>query len=114
MDWFRSEHQALVWAIRKAAQGGFHEACWDLAVTAVTLFEADSLLGDWRMSAEEALEATRRASNKRGEAAILCSLGELAPAPEIVSGISKIFGIPVPPMRLSSRRSSRQLGHNVP
>lgn len=78
LDWLRSEHRALVSAIRKAAQAGFHEGCWDLAVTAVTLFEADSLFDDWRQSAEMALKATRRAHNMRGEAAILCSLGELA------------------------------------
>jgi DNA-binding SARP family transcriptional activator/tetratricopeptide (TPR) repeat protein len=78
LDWLRNEHQALILAIEKAARAGLDEYCWDLATTAVTLFEADSLFGDWRRTHEIALEAVRCAGNERGEAAILCSLGELA------------------------------------
>lgn len=78
LNWFRAEHQALMHAIETAAQVGLHEVCWDLAVTSVTFFEANSLVDDWRQSHEVALGAVRRAGNRRGEAALLCSLGELA------------------------------------
>jgi tetratricopeptide (TPR) repeat protein len=78
MDWFRRERAGLVLAVTLAAQIGLDEACWDLAVTTVTLFEADYLIEDWRKTHETALEITRRMGNARGEAALLCSLGSLA------------------------------------
>jgi DNA-binding SARP family transcriptional activator/tetratricopeptide (TPR) repeat protein len=78
MDWFRQERAGLVLAVTLAAQTGLDEVCWDLAVTMVTLFEADYLIEDWRKTHETALEVTHRAGNARGEAALLCSLGSLA------------------------------------
>jgi len=78
MDWFRQERAGLVLAVTLAAQIGLDEVCWDLAVTLVTLFEADYLIEDWRKTHEAALESACRAGNARGEAALLCSLGGLA------------------------------------
>lgn len=78
LGWLRAEHAGLVSAIVQAAQAGLDELCWDLAMTSVTLFEADYQVNDWRKTHEAALEVTRRAGNLRGEAAILCSLGSLA------------------------------------
>jgi DNA-binding SARP family transcriptional activator len=80
LDWLRSEHAGLVSAVLQAAQVGFDELCWDLAVTLVTLFESEHQADDWRKTHEVALEVTRRAGNLRGEAAVLCSLGNLAVA----------------------------------
>jgi len=77
LGWLRSEHAGLVSAIAQAAQAGLDELCWDLAMTSVTLFEADYQVNDWRKTHQAALEVTRRAGNLRGEAAILCSLGSL-------------------------------------
>jgi DNA-binding SARP family transcriptional activator len=78
MDWLRQERAGLVRAVGLAARIGLDELCWDLAVTLVTLFEADYLLEDWRKTHRTALLATREAGNARGEAAVLCSLGHLA------------------------------------
>lgn len=81
LDWLRAERRSLMTAIGKAAQAaqaGVDEICWDLAVTSVTLFEADSLFDEWRTSHEIALGAVRGTQNVRGEAMLLCSLGELA------------------------------------
>ncbi len=78
LSWFRAEQAGLVSAVRQAAQAGLDELCWDLAVTSVTLFESEYHVDDWRMTHETALAAVRRAGNRRGEAAILCSLGNLA------------------------------------
>lgn len=78
LAWFRDEHIALVSAILQAAQAGFDELCWDLAMTSVTFFESEYLIDDWRKTHEAALDATRRAGNLRGEAAMLCSIGGLA------------------------------------
>jgi DNA-binding SARP family transcriptional activator len=77
-DWLRAERAGLVSAVVQAAQAGFDELCWDLAVTSVTLFESEYQVDDWRKTHEIALEATRRAGNLRGQAAVLWSLGNLA------------------------------------
>lgn len=78
MGWFRRERAGLVLAVTLAAQIRLDELCWDLAVSMVTLFEADYLIEDWRKTHETALEITHRMGNARGEAALLCSLGSLA------------------------------------
>lgn len=78
LGWFRHEHPSLVAAIHQAARAGFDELCWDLATTSVTLFEAGSYVDDWRTTHEAALSVVRAAGNRRGEAAVLCSLAMLA------------------------------------
>jgi DNA-binding SARP family transcriptional activator len=77
IDWFRTERNSLVTAIFQAAQLGMDELCWDLATTSVTLFESGLYNDDWRDSHAAALEVVRHAGNKRGEAALLYSLGTL-------------------------------------
>lgn len=77
LDWLRSERSTLVLAVLQASRAGLDELCWDLAVTSVTLFELAGQSDDWRKTHQTALEATRRAGNERGEAAVLCSLGHL-------------------------------------
>jgi DNA-binding SARP family transcriptional activator len=77
MQWLEHERGALVASVRQAAQLGFDELCWDLALTAVTLFEANSYFDDWRYCTETALALVRRKSNSRGLAAMLYSLGSL-------------------------------------
>jgi DNA-binding SARP family transcriptional activator/tetratricopeptide (TPR) repeat protein len=77
LDWLRSERSALVRAVLRAGRAGLDELCWDLAVTSVTLFELAGQSDDWRTTHQAALDATRRAGNERGEAAVLCSLGNL-------------------------------------
>ncbi len=78
LSWFRDEHAGLVSAVLQAGQAGLDELCWDLAMTSVTLFESEYQVDDWRRTHEVALEVTRRTGNRRGEAAILYSLGNLA------------------------------------
>ena len=77
IDWFRTERNSLVTAILQAAQLGMDELCWDLATTSATLFESGLYRDDWRDSHSAALEITRHAGNRRGEAALLYSLGTL-------------------------------------
>lgn len=76
--WLRRERVGLVAAVLQAAEVGFDELCWDLAVTSVTLFESEYQVADWRKTHEIALEITRRMGNLRGHAAVLWSLGNLA------------------------------------
>lgn len=74
--WFWVEHASLRTAIRRAAQLGMDELCWDLVVTASPFLAVD-LSGDWRDLHAVALDAVRRAGGKRGEGALLYSLGML-------------------------------------
>jgi DNA-binding SARP family transcriptional activator/tetratricopeptide (TPR) repeat protein len=76
-DWFRKERLGLITSILKAGQLGLDELCWELAVTSATLFESGFCNDDWRESHARALEVVRRMRNRRGEAALLYSLGTL-------------------------------------
>lgn len=78
VGWLRAERAGLVTAVLQAAEVGFDELCWDLAVTSVTLFESEYHVDDWRKTHQVALDVTRRMGNLRGQAAILWSLGNLA------------------------------------
>ena len=65
LGWLRAEHAGLVSAIMQETRAGLDELCWDLAMTSVTLFEADYQVNDWRKTHQAALEVTRRAGNLR-------------------------------------------------
>ncbi|WP_459712548.1 AfsR/SARP family transcriptional regulator [Actinophytocola sp. KF-1] len=78
MEWLDAERRSLVAAVHLAAMVGEDELCWDLALTSVTLFEVKGHFDDWRETAQVALEATTRAGNRRGQAAMRYSLGSLS------------------------------------
>src|SRR5262249_14782907 len=78
LNWFERERQTLVAGVRQAAKIGAVELCWDLAVTAVTIFESRVYLNDWRDTHQVALTAARQAGDRRGQAVILYSIGSLA------------------------------------
>jgi DNA-binding SARP family transcriptional activator len=80
MAWFDEERGSLEAAIRQSAALGLDELCWELATTAVTMYEARGLFSEWRATHRAALEATRLADNRRGQAAVLASLGSLGVA----------------------------------
>jgi DNA-binding SARP family transcriptional activator len=75
MEWLEIERRSLVSAAHLAADYGMSEACWDLALTSVTLFQVKGHFDDWRETAERALAAAEEAGNRRGRAAMLYSLG---------------------------------------
>ncbi|WP_063747062.1 AfsR/SARP family transcriptional regulator [Saccharothrix sp. NRRL B-16314] len=77
VDWLENERYALVAAVRQAAAAGLDELCWDLALTAVSVFEVKGYLDDWRETAELALRVTECAGNRTGCGAMLYSLGTL-------------------------------------
>ncbi|WP_236003861.1 AfsR/SARP family transcriptional regulator [Nonomuraea antri] len=77
MSWYERERPTLISGIRQAAQAGFVELCWGLAISAVTLFESSVYLDDWRETHRIALAVTRQADDRRGQAAILYSTGSL-------------------------------------
>ena len=77
LAWFERERQLIVAAVRQAAKVGAVEFCWDIAVTAVTLFDSRVYLNDWRDTHEVALSAVRQAGDRLGQAVVLYSLGSL-------------------------------------
>lgn len=77
LEWMDAEYVNLCRAVEQAAAAQLDEHCWELATTLVTLFEARGYLDLWERTHRQALEAVRRAGNKRGTAALLCSLGTL-------------------------------------
>jgi DNA-binding SARP family transcriptional activator len=77
VTWWETERRSLVAAIKQAAAAGLDEVCWDLAHTAVTLFETKGYFDDWRETTQLALELVERKGNDRGRAAMLYSLGTL-------------------------------------
>ncbi|WP_329562993.1 tetratricopeptide repeat protein [Streptomyces uncialis] len=77
MVWFEEERTSLITAVRQAAAAGHDELCWDLALTLVTMFENYNYFDDWRTTHEVALAVTRHNDNRRGQAAMLYSLGSL-------------------------------------
>jgi DNA-binding SARP family transcriptional activator/energy-coupling factor transporter ATP-binding protein EcfA2 len=101
LRWLESERANLHAAIlQSAAQvhagsggngDGFDELCWELAVNAVTVYEARALFDEWRHTHTVALEAMRAAGNKRGEAAILTALGSLSIARRSTQDVEKLL-----------------------
>jgi DNA-binding SARP family transcriptional activator len=77
IEWLEGERRSLVSAVHLAADHGMAEACWDLAFSAVTLFEVKSHFDEWRETAERALGATEAAGNERGRGAMLYVLGAM-------------------------------------
>jgi DNA-binding SARP family transcriptional activator/tetratricopeptide (TPR) repeat protein len=78
VTWLEGERLAILAAVRQSAEIGRHEVCWDLAWTAVTLYEARGYPDDWSAVTECALAAARSAGNVRGTAAMLTSLTSLS------------------------------------
>jgi DNA-binding SARP family transcriptional activator len=77
LAWLESEHANLCSTVTLTADAGLDEWCWDLAVSLVTLFEARCYFEDWEKTHRVALAATTRRENRRGTAALRCSLGSL-------------------------------------
>jgi DNA-binding SARP family transcriptional activator len=75
IDWLETERRSLVSIVHLAASHGMTEACWDLALTSITLFQLKGHFDDWRETAELALATAEAAGNQRGRAAMLYSLG---------------------------------------
>ncbi len=77
IEWWEAERRALVCAVHQAAESGFDDLCWDLALTSVTLFEVKGYFDDWRETATVAGEITESTGNRTGRAATLYSLGSM-------------------------------------
>ncbi|MER7456806.1 BTAD domain-containing putative transcriptional regulator [Micromonospora sp. NPDC126480] len=77
VDWLDTERMTLVAAVRQSAALGWSAYCWDLALGAVTLFEARAHFDLWQETAGLALACATAAGDARGEAAMHYSAGTL-------------------------------------
>ncbi|MEU8381525.1 tetratricopeptide repeat protein, partial [Streptosporangium sp. NPDC048865] len=77
LDWLEQERVNLCAAVILAGKHGLAEVGWDLAVTLVALFETRSYFEDWQHTHESALSAARLVGDRRGMAAVMCSLGSM-------------------------------------
>ncbi|MGP4104798.1 tetratricopeptide repeat protein [Nonomuraea sp. KM90] len=68
LSWYDSERANIVAAVGQAARIGAVELCWDLAGSAVPLFEARSHHDEWRQTHAVALAAALHAGDDRGAA----------------------------------------------
>ncbi|MEC3978289.1 AfsR/SARP family transcriptional regulator [Amycolatopsis sp. H20-H5] len=75
--WLEAEHDNLCSIVTLTAEATLAEWSWDLAVTLVALFETRCYFDEWERTHRQALEAVRAVGNRRGEAALLCSLGSM-------------------------------------
>jgi DNA-binding SARP family transcriptional activator len=98
LRWLEAESPNLVAAVGLAAAEGHDELCWELAVRLNTLFSLGGYFDEWQQSNDRALQAVRKAGNKRGEAAILTSFGhlhlarrQLAPARAVLEPAMRLF-----------------------
>jgi tetratricopeptide (TPR) repeat protein len=73
--WFTGERSNLVHAVEQGFQDQFWEVSWELADKLSGFFRLLDYWGDWQRTHELALDAARKASNRRGEAWILRNLG---------------------------------------
>ncbi|GAA3726315.1 AfsR/SARP family transcriptional regulator [Salinactinospora qingdaonensis] len=96
VNWYLTERRPLISAVRQAADYGLSELAWNLATSCAQFFLYNSQIKDWRETHEKALEVVRRAGDQRGEAALLCGLGQLhnhtgRPASELFHRAIEIF-----------------------
>ncbi|MGV9374178.1 BTAD domain-containing putative transcriptional regulator [Nonomuraea sp. NPDC003707] len=77
LAWYETERPNIVAAVRQAAALGLDELCWDLAVSAASLFQTRGHYDEWEETHRVALAATRAAANTRGSAALLTGIGLL-------------------------------------
>jgi DNA-binding SARP family transcriptional activator len=77
LAWLECEHANLCSSVSLTADSGLDDHCWDLAVSLVTLFEARCYFDDWERTHRVALAAAQQRGNRRGVAAVRCSLGSL-------------------------------------
>jgi len=73
--WFSAEYPNLIAAISQAHEAGLWECTWELADSMHYFFRVRARLQDWRATHELALDAARRAGNRRGEGWTLRNLG---------------------------------------
>ncbi|MGI5159048.1 BTAD domain-containing putative transcriptional regulator [Microbispora sp. CA-102843] len=77
LAWIEAERAGIVAGVRQCAALGLDELCWDLAMSAVNLFETRSFHDEWRTTHETALHSAQMSGDIRGQAAMVGGLARL-------------------------------------
>ncbi|MBT2231530.1 BTAD domain-containing putative transcriptional regulator [Nonomuraea sp. NEAU-A123] len=77
LAWVEAERAGIVTAVSQSAALEADELCWELASSAMHLFETRSFYDEWRATHETALLCARSSGNVRGQATILNGLAGL-------------------------------------
>ncbi len=75
LKWAERERMNLVAVTEQAARYGFHDAAWRVPVAVLGCFDTLCCRTEWVSSHLVALESTRRAGDRQGEAWVLNNLG---------------------------------------
>jgi DNA-binding SARP family transcriptional activator/tetratricopeptide (TPR) repeat protein len=78
LDWFERERSNIRAAVGHCAALGLTEMCWDLAVSAHEFYTVRGYFDDWYATHTLALEACRKAGDRRGEGVVLACLNQPA------------------------------------
>jgi tetratricopeptide (TPR) repeat protein len=78
LDWFEKERPNIRVAIEHCAELGLTGICWDLAVSSHEFYTLRGYLDDWHATHTVALDACRRAADRRGEGIVLVCLNQPA------------------------------------
>jgi tetratricopeptide (TPR) repeat protein len=76
LEWYEKERLNIRAAISHCADVGLTEICWDLAVSAHEFYTVRGYFDDWCATHTAALQACRRAGDRRGEGVVLACLGQ--------------------------------------
>src|SRR5215472_2406458 len=76
LEWFEKERLNIRAAVNHCADLGLTEICWDLAVSAHEFYTVRGYFDDWCATHTVALQACRRAGDRRGEGVVLACLGQ--------------------------------------
>jgi tetratricopeptide (TPR) repeat protein/DNA-binding SARP family transcriptional activator len=76
--WFEKERASIRAAVEDCAKLGLTALCWDLAVSAHEYYTVCSYHDDWQATHTTALEACRRAGDRRGEGIVLACFNQPA------------------------------------
>ncbi|MFE9422256.1 BTAD domain-containing putative transcriptional regulator [Kitasatospora sp. NPDC006697] len=78
LRWFQEEAPAVAALVQQAHAAELWPQTWQLADSLAGYFQAGAAWTDWEATGDLALDAARRAGDPGAEAAVLCSLGDLA------------------------------------
>jgi len=78
LAWFETERANIRAAVEHCAALGLTGICWDLAVSAHEFYAVRGYFDDWAATHAVALEACRRAGDRRGEGIVLACLNQPA------------------------------------
>lgn len=78
LDWFENERSSIRLAVEHCRELGLTGICWDLAVSSHEFYTIRGYFDDWYATHTTALDACRRAGDRRGEGAVLVCLNQPA------------------------------------